>query len=68
MEYFNYREVADDAGISSLHLEKICQLEKSEFPHDQMMYELHVLRICMAIRDGLLDIPDLLHLQKAVSA
>ena len=25
---------------------------RAEFPHDQMMFELHVMRAVMAVRDG----------------
>jgi hypothetical protein len=31
-----------------------------EFPTDDMLYELHVLRACMAIRDGYVSLEDAL--------
>lgn len=33
---------------------------RREFPADEMMCELHVLRACMAIRDGLASLEDVL--------
>ena len=33
---------------------------RKDFPADDMMYELHVLRACMAVRDGYAKIEDIL--------
>jgi hypothetical protein len=61
MKYFDYESVARDAGISSDDLNLLCQHVRSEFPSDEMMYELHVLRACMAIRDHFIRLEDALH-------
>ena len=56
MTYFDYEEVAREAHIPAGKLEELRQLIKGEFPRDEMMYELHLLRVCMAIKNGVLTI------------
>jgi len=56
MDYFDYETVAREAGISPQDLAAICESMRLEFPTDDMMWELHVLRACMAIRDGHLSV------------
>ena len=58
MDYFDYENAAREAGLDRDQLERICTLVRREFPHDEMMCELHVLRACMAIRDGLITFED----------
>jgi len=60
MKYFNYEKVARDAGIPREALVKIRQIFRKEYPRDEMLYELHVLRACMAVRDGLVTIDEVL--------
>ena len=60
MRYFDYEKVAHDAGIAAEALEDLSRLIRREFPHDDMMYELHLLRACRAIRDGRLTLEDAL--------
>ncbi len=52
MEYFDYQTTAQQAGITEEQLDRLQQMMNREFPHDQMMFELHMLRVCRAIRDG----------------
>ncbi len=56
MDYFDYEGVAREARIPPDKLRLLCDLIRKDFPDDQMMYELHVLRACMSIRDGRLSI------------
>lgn len=49
MRYFDYESLAKEAGISDGDLETIKQAVREEFPNDDMMWELHVLRACSAI-------------------
>ena len=58
MRYFDYEAVARQAGISEHDLAAICDSMRREFPDDEMMWELHVLRACMAIRDGRLTVDE----------
>ena len=52
MRYFDYQSIADEAGMSAEDLERLCRLVRKEFPYDDMMYELHVMGACRAVRDG----------------
>jgi hypothetical protein len=56
VSYFDYEEVARDARIPAEKLEELRHLIREEFPRDEMMYELHLLRACMAIRDGVVTL------------
>ncbi len=60
MTHFDYRTVAREASISSADLEKLCSLCRKEFPHDDMMFELHVLRAAMSVKDGSTTIKEIL--------
>jgi hypothetical protein len=60
MQYFDYEKVANEAKIPADKLAELCQLVRREFPRDEMMYELHLLRICMAIKDGLVSVEEAL--------
>ncbi len=52
MEYFDYQKVARDAGLSPEQLEQLAEVVRRDYPSDSMLFELHVLRACRAIRDG----------------
>lgn len=52
MRYFDYETIAQEAKVPTDKLNELCTLLRREFPRDDMMYELHLLRACMAIRDG----------------
>ena len=60
MRYFYFEKVAREAGITDDRLKKLCASIRREFPRSDMMYELHVLRACTAIRDGHVSIEDVL--------
>ncbi len=60
MKYFDYETVAREAKISPEKMAALLSIVEQEFPHDPMMRELHVLKACMAIRDGHLDMQDVL--------
>lgn len=68
MRYFEYEDMAREAKIPSDRLARLCELLRREFPHDDMMYELHLLRACMAVRDGHVTIDDLLRPESPVRA
>jgi hypothetical protein len=52
MRYFDYAKVAAEAQISPRKLARLRSTIRHEFPKDDMMFELHMLRACTAIRDG----------------
>ena len=56
MSYFDYEEVAREACIPAEKLEELRHLIKTAFPRDEMMYELHLLRACMAIKNGVVTV------------
>ena len=56
MRYFDYETIVREAHITPDDLTALCALIRREFPSDDMMYELHVLRACLAIRDGHLSV------------
>lgn len=60
MEHFDYLTVGRQAAIPEAALHELCDRVRSEFPHDELLYELHVLRACIAIRDGLSRLEDIL--------
>lgn len=49
---FDYVTVARRAGIPEAQLERLCALVRAEFPSDEMMAELHILRALLAIERG----------------
>jgi len=65
MHYFDYEKMAREAGMPSEKLAELCRLMRREFPRDEMMYELHILRACMAIRDGHVRLEDALRVKTA---
>ncbi len=60
MHYFDYQSVATEARIPPDKLEELARMIRSEFPKDEMMYELHLLRACLAVRDGFVSLEDVL--------
>jgi hypothetical protein len=65
MDYFDYEKVAKEAGIPSAKLETLSKIVRQEFPSDDMMYELHMLRACLAILEGHVTIDDAIRSEKA---
>jgi len=60
VEYFDYVTVAKRCNITDEVLEKLEELERREFPRDQMMFELHMLRLLRAIEQGYLKPEEIL--------
>jgi len=52
MRYYNYEKLAKEVGMTMAQLRELKRQMRAEFPHDQMMFELHVMRAVMAVRDG----------------
>ena len=65
MRYFNWKEAANKANISEDKLQELRRLVREEFPKDDMMYELHLLRVCMAIYEGHIRVEDVITTKKA---
>ena len=52
MPFFDYASVAREAGIPDDKLAELVRIMRQEFPGDEMMTDLHVLRACMVIQEG----------------
>ena len=61
MGYFNFTNIAEEAKIPESRLRELKEMMRRDFPKDDMLYELHMLRACMAVRDGLISLDDLHH-------
>lgn len=61
MKYFDYKKVAKEAHIPDKKLEELKRIVREDFPHDDMLYELHLLRACRAIQEGVVTIDDAIH-------
>ena len=61
MPFFDYEKAGHEAGIPPDVLAEICRTMRAEFPGDDMMYELHVLRACMAVKSGIVRLEDVAH-------
>lgn len=57
VEYFDYMKVAKRCKIPEEVLKELEELERKEFPRDQMMFELHMLRMLRSIEQGIVK-PD----------
>ena len=60
MQSFALENVAGEAGIRGDDLKRLCEAARREFPRDETMFELHVLRACMAVRGGFVTLQDAL--------
>ena len=65
MHYFDYEKTAREAHIPLEKLNELSRIIRQEFPRDEMMYELHLLRACMAIKAGVLTLEEALRPEPA---
>lgn len=49
---FDYFTAAKRVGIPQDKLDRLCALVRAEFPSDEMMAELHILRAILSIERG----------------
>lgn len=64
---FDYAAVAKRAGIPDETLARLCRLVREEFPTDDMLFELHVLRALLAVESGQVTLDELLKPAQAAS-
>ncbi len=62
--YFDYLAVARECRLTPGQLAALEAIERREFPDDQMMFELHMLRLLEQIRAGTLKLEELLPLAR----
>lgn len=48
--YFDFQSLAEEVGFNNSQLAQLCQAIRREFPQDDMLYELHVLRAVLAVK------------------
>jgi hypothetical protein len=65
MQFFDADKVALEAKIPPDKLDKLRLVIRQEFPRDEMMYELHLLRACLAIKNGILTVDEALRPKQA---
>ena len=65
MRYFDYGTVARAAKIPEEELNLLAKAVREEFPTDDMMYELHLMRVCSAIQAGYVSLEEALRPRKA---
>lgn len=63
MHYFDVETTARLAHISPENRDELRRLTRQEFARDEMIYELHLLRIRVAIGDGVLSLEEALQPQ-----
>jgi len=68
MDYYDYQTVATEARIPEAKLAELVRLVQAEYPHDPMMCELHILRACLAIRDGRITMDEALAKRPPIAA
>ena len=49
---FDYRSAAERVGIRPEDVERLATIMRAEFPSDEMMVELHVLRTILSVGRG----------------
>jgi len=62
--YFDYLIPAQDGLLTLAQVAALEEAERHEFPEDQMMFELHMLRVIEQIRAGRLKIEEVLSAPK----
>ena len=60
MACFNWERAAREAKIPAAKLAVLRRSIRREFPRDDMMYELHLLRACMAVAKGWITLEEAL--------
>jgi hypothetical protein len=65
MRYFDYEAVAREAKIPADKLKVLAKTVREEFPTDDMMYDLHLMRVCSAIEAGHVSLEKALRLRRA---
>jgi hypothetical protein len=60
MDYFDYSVIAREAHLSADQLRLVENAERRDYPHDRLLFELHVRRACRAIRDGIVCLAEVL--------
>jgi hypothetical protein len=60
MDYFDYESVAREARLTPEQLRRVAETVRRDYPFDEMLFELHVMRACRAIRDGAVTLAEVI--------
>lgn len=55
---FNVERLKKESGFSKETLKKIEDEVRKEFPDDEMMFKLHLLRVLSALKEGTISLDD----------
>ncbi len=59
-QHFDYFPAAKEAGIRDDQLRQIERIFRADYPNDDMLFELHVLRVCLSVKAGRSDLAAIL--------
>ena len=62
---FDYAAAAHRAGIPGDKLDRLAAIMRAEFPDDETMAELHILRAILAVEQGAASLEDILRQEVA---
>lgn len=51
-QYYDYESVARQAGLNADQINSLVARWREDYPEDQVLLELRLLRTCMAIKNG----------------
>ena len=57
---FDYKTAAARAGVPGDKLDRLAEIMRAEFPEDETMAELHILRAILAVEHGTASLEDIL--------
>lgn len=60
LHHFDYEAAAREAGINDVQLRAIERLFRADYPSDDMLFELHVLRVCRTVQNNPDILPEIL--------
>lgn len=63
---FNLIEMRKQSGLSDREFEQLENETRAEFPHDEMLYELHLVRALDALRNGWISKEQLFDKQQSI--
>jgi hypothetical protein len=64
---YNLDPLIAELGLTTEDLHTIQQLIRQDFPHDEMMYALHLFRTLRALKDGLITLDEACGREKLAS-
>ena len=60
MQYYDYESVARQASLNPDEVDRLRRAVREDYPNDDMLFELHMLRACRAIAEGRVKLVEIL--------